>query len=187
MPPPREAKRRELFLSYSWPSPRDHWAPGWALDGPPGRKRSLRLLDRRLWLLRLRRLVADQPDFAEQFRHLHAGEGLEERGDLRRDLGDVSGQFVGTSGVAVARGNDGHLVHLAERLAEGPHHFRQSGDEFVEHGGLVVLLEGLRLDVHGLGFGFALLERSEEHTSELQSHVNIVCRLLLEKKKYVRC
>src|SRR5690242_21296018 len=26
-------------------------------------------------------------------------------------------------------------------------------------------------------------ERSEEHTSELQSHVNLVCRLLLEKKK----
>src|SRR4051812_49984250 len=28
-----------------------------------------------------------------------------------------------------------------------------------------------------------ILARSEEHTSELQSHVNIVCRLLLEKKK----
>src|SRR5690242_21131573 len=27
------------------------------------------------------------------------------------------------------------------------------------------------------------LARSEEHTSELQSHVNLVCRLLLEKKK----
>src|SRR4051812_49472575 len=27
------------------------------------------------------------------------------------------------------------------------------------------------------------MQRSEEHTSELQSHVNIVCRLLLEKKK----
>src|SRR5207237_6615618 len=26
--------------------------------------------------------------------------------------------------------------------------------------------------------------RSEEHTSELQSHLNLVCRLLLEKKKY---
>src|SRR5690242_21251519 len=26
-----------------------------------------------------------------------------------------------------------------------------------------------------------MLERSEEHTSELQSHVNLVCRLLLEK------
>src|SRR4030065_359121 len=35
---------------------------------------------------------------------------------------------------------------------------------------------------------FASLEpnawgRSEEHTSELQSHLNLVCRLLLEKKK----
>src|SRR5690242_21599155 len=29
----------------------------------------------------------------------------------------------------------------------------------------------------------AAVDRSEEHTSELQSHVNIVCRLLLEKKK----
>src|SRR5260370_32853838 len=27
------------------------------------------------------------------------------------------------------------------------------------------------------------LARSEEHTSELQSHLNLVCRLLLEKKK----
>src|SRR5207237_9133403 len=29
----------------------------------------------------------------------------------------------------------------------------------------------------------ALYKRSEEHTSELQSHLNLVCRLLLEKKK----
>src|SRR5260370_5484640 len=28
----------------------------------------------------------------------------------------------------------------------------------------------------------AVLVRSEEHTSELQSHLNLVCRLLLEKK-----
>src|SRR5260370_18486466 len=28
-----------------------------------------------------------------------------------------------------------------------------------------------------------ILNRSEEHTSELQSHLNLVCRLLLEKKK----
>src|SRR4029077_13279313 len=31
----------------------------------------------------------------------------------------------------------------------------------------------------------ASIERSEEHTSELQSHLNLVCRLLLEKKKEV--
>src|SRR5438477_3291605 len=30
------------------------------------------------------------------------------------------------------------------------------------------------------------LWRSEEHTSELQSHVNLVCRLLLEKKNHLR-
>src|SRR5260370_19742345 len=29
--------------------------------------------------------------------------------------------------------------------------------------------------------------RSEEHTSELQSHLNLVCRLLLEKKKADPC
>src|SRR5260370_25289282 len=35
-----------------------------------------------------------------------------------------------------------------------------------------------------VGAGLALgLKRSEEHTSELQSHLNLVCRLLLEKKK----
>src|SRR2546422_4565067 len=30
-------------------------------------------------------------------------------------------------------------------------------------------------------------ERSEEHTSELQSRLHLVCRLLLEKKKNTRC
>src|SRR5438034_6530842 len=29
------------------------------------------------------------------------------------------------------------------------------------------------------------LVRSEEHTSELQSHSDLVCRLLLEKKKHI--
>src|SRR5947207_11803882 len=32
-------------------------------------------------------------------------------------------------------------------------------------------------------FGDKRPERSEEHTSELQSHSDLVCRLLLEKKK----
>src|SRR3712207_7857304 len=31
----------------------------------------------------------------------------------------------------------------------------------------------------------ATIERSEEHTSELQSRQYLVCRLLLEKKKYI--
>src|SRR5260370_14140284 len=32
-------------------------------------------------------------------------------------------------------------------------------------------------------FVYQVSMRSEEHTSELQSHLNLVCRLLLEKKK----
>src|SRR5260370_7126046 len=36
---------------------------------------------------------------------------------------------------------------------------------------------------HGLAGGRSDGRRSEEHTSELQSHLNLVCRLLLEKKK----
>src|SRR5260370_5602784 len=35
-----------------------------------------------------------------------------------------------------------------------------------------------------IGDGLPLPRRSEEHTSELQSHLNLVCRLLLEKKKH---
>src|SRR5690606_41426757 len=39
-----------------------------------------------------------------------------------------------------------------------------------------------RFDRRGRGAGSGRLLRSEEHTSELQSRENLVCRLLLEKK-----
>src|SRR5256885_9293220 len=48
------------------------------------------------------------------------------------------------------------------------------------------LCVGLQLDSRGYGAFRTLREiirRSEEHTSELQSPCNLVCRLLLEKKK----
>src|SRR5438105_12068568 len=38
-------------------------------------------------------------------------------------------------------------------------------------------------DAHHLAAGQIADVRSEEHTSELQSRVDLVCRLLLEKKK----
>src|SRR5690242_21061282 len=68
-------------------------------------------------------------------------------------------------------------------------------DHAAEHGlghGLGVLQSGVGLQrdlAPAVGASHAgpcdsdLLARSEEHTSELQSHVNLVCRLLLEKKK----
>src|SRR5260370_18684115 len=39
-----------------------------------------------------------------------------------------------------------------------------------------------RITPHWIG-SIVRIHRSEEHTSELQSHLNLVCRLLLEKKK----
>src|SRR5690242_21349654 len=67
----------------------------------------------------------------------------------------------------------------AARVVEEPHRVRRArhrghalrGDE-ASHEPLRALVAHQEVPV-----------RSEEHTSELQSHVNLVCRLLLEKKK----
>src|SRR2546422_3166863 len=49
------------------------------------------------------------------------------------------------------------------------------------HAGLHAIVEGM------CGrYGIPWRERSEEHTSELQSRLHLVCRLLLEKKKTPR-
>src|SRR5260370_22189758 len=59
----------------------------------------------------------------------------------------------------------------------------------------IMLLDGDGVHLRGEGIDHVLdarwqpfafsgdVARSEEHTSELQSHLNLVCRLLLEKKK----
>src|SRR5207237_10740754 len=60
------------------------------------------------------------------------------------------------------------------------HHRRQIA---LANGGLVGRGRH-ELQVAGVDHGAARQQhRSEEHTSELQSHLNLVCRLLLEKKK----
>src|SRR5438477_9374123 len=58
-----------------------------------------------------------------------------------------------------------------------------SGDQ--ERLGVLYWL-GRALEEQGKKVEARELYRSEEHTSELQSHVNLVCRLLLEKKKNKR-
>src|SRR2546430_6006451 len=64
----------------------------------------------------------------------------------------------------------GCLTSQSEAVADGV------GDRVEDVGGLVIV----RQDD---GVALALQLRSEEHTSELQSQSNLVCRLLLEKKK----
>src|SRR5260370_25206264 len=51
-----------------------------------------------------------------------------------------------------------------------------------ETGALRALLDG-RYITESRTAAVSAVSRSEEHTSELQSHLNLVCPLLLEKKK----
>src|SRR5438477_4749864 len=69
---------------------------------------------------------------------------------------------------------------------------RSSGATVLSNRGAGVVVERRRtvplqastVPCRRIGSAFELTRaRSEEHTSELQSHVNLVCRLLLEKKK----
>src|SRR5258707_732381 len=55
---------------------------------------------------------------------------------------------------------------------------------FRSHGQLADLAAGLCLGAQGNGVGHH--DRSEEHTSELQSRQYLVCRLLLEKKNHTK-
>src|SRR5438093_4930535 len=59
---------------------------------------------------------------------------------------------------------------------QGEDHFEEGEDI---NGGLVLLIPS---SLCSTGH-FSWHQRSEEHTSELQSLTNLVCRLLLEKKK----
>src|SRR2546430_10910046 len=54
---------------------------------------------------------------------------------------------------------------------------------FFARGAATDFLRGLAMKAGHSGWGANA--RSEEHTSELQSQSNLVCRLLLEKKKQV--
>src|SRR2546427_5686031 len=62
----------------------------------------------------------------------------------------------------------------------------QHGGELVERGEQLRDRLPQRLHLEPALRGSHVLERSEEHTSELQSQSNLVCRLLLEKKMTVR-
>src|SRR5688500_19708351 len=53
----------------------------------------------------------------------------------------------------------------------------------IDEAGVVELNLGRGQPVRIIGAVEGAIERSEEHTSELQSHCNLVCRLLREKKK----
>src|SRR5690348_18082994 len=99
------------------------------------------------------------------------------------------------SGNGRARIIENRLFHRSESLKPAVHRFQrqsngENADNHADHYGKLLLpwrgayqetgLQVLRC-VARIGGGDA--DRSEEHTSELQSPVHLVCRLLLEKKK----
>src|SRR5256885_9281801 len=79
-------------------------------------------------------------------------------------------------------------LELARDGGEGGVHVRHARHHGLLFGGDRPPL-GVRCDVleHAdrQALGHAAAARSEEHTSELQSPCNLVCRLLLEKKKSI--
>src|SRR5690242_21431698 len=85
---------------------------------------------------------------------------------FRSDQNEVSLQWGGTpAGSSPGRGEPATIV-LPRRAVR----FR-------------VVMSGMRCADNSACLHAGHDTRSEEHTSELQSHVNLVCRLLLEKKK----
>src|SRR5260370_30830199 len=59
-----------------------------------------------------------------------------------------------------------------------------AGREFLDVADAAAHLQRIAADLARIAGGAEFQgRRSEEHTSELQSHLNLVCRLLLEKKK----
>src|SRR5256884_1202098 len=85
-------------------------------------------------------------------------------------------------GIARALGEAGATVYCTGRSVRGnrsPYNRPETVDETAEMissvGGSAI---ALRVD--------HTVERSEEHTSELQSRLHLVCRLLLEKKKQIQ-
>src|SRR5256886_9240940 len=94
-----------------------------------------------------------------------------------------SGELRRESHVPVARVGDALAVQATPDGAACALY----GAGFTELLRLLMGFEGAMLHVSCLALGGEVCEwRSEEHTSELQSQSNLVCRLLLEKKKMRR-
>src|SRR2546427_9122769 len=75
------------------------------------------------------------------------------------------------------------LLVFYEVLASQQSRGAGGGPEAGLRNGADVILQSLFIAVAGTWGPVLFMARSEEHTSELQSQSNLVCRLLLEKKK----
>src|SRR2546422_1769514 len=89
---------------------------------------------------------------------------------------------VCSSDLTVSPAMHQHVVRLAERGMTG----QRIIDQFVREHGVAILMAPPKRGFNLAGYfvpSVLIVARSEEHTSELQSRLHLVCRLLLEKKK----
>src|SRR5260370_4826084 len=113
------------------------------------------------------------------------------------DFADLAGR-IALAAIFIMSGADKLFAHTAQTVQMMEAYRVPLAGLLVYPAGIVELAGGLALAVgfpaRQAGLLVALFTaavtpifhafwRSEEHTSELQSHLNLVCRLLLEKKK----
>src|SRR5690606_1500083 len=106
------------------------------------------------------------------------GQGLQRRHHQVREGAVVRAADATTQLVQLRQSQP---VGLVDQDGVGGRHV----DAALDDGGAQQDVEAAMVEVDHQLFQFALA-RSEEHTSELQSRENLVCRLLLEKKKNCR-
>src|SRR5690554_4521227 len=71
-----------------------------------------------------------------------------------------------------------------DQITVGPQSNVQDNAVLHTDGGIPLTIgRGVTVGHHAMLHGCTIGDRSEEHTSELQSRPHLVCRLLLEKKK----
>src|SRR5207249_2073521 len=99
-------------------------------------------------------------------------------------LADLLARFAATTEMLPEGVTGERLQSIAERMAEIQRSWSIDAEQFDPARELQIrrALADYTLFMSGF-FWEAVKERSEEHTSELQSRFDLVCRLLLEKKK----
>src|SRR5438034_7807561 len=85
------------------------------------------------------------------------------------------------------RGHATPRVSMAVPVYNGERYLGEALDSLLAqtyHDFELIICDNASTDGTGeIARSYASMDRSEEHTSELQSHSDLVCRLLLEKKK----
>src|SRR5438270_6878929 len=142
-----------------------------------------RLLAGAALLLPAMRVPAAAKKKQEKEEEVAPGEDLmREHGVLNRALLVYEAWLLRDGALAQVLGGTADLIR---RFIEGYHEKTEEEElfpRFEKAGKLVELTLVLRAQ-HDAGRRLTSQIRSEEHTSELQSQSNLVCRLLLEKKK----